>query len=344
MLPFLAKRWFLLTLVAGVAVAGFWPGVLGWTRSEWLRPQLVMALALFLSAWTMESRSLYQAIVRPWPSLWATAISYGFLPALAWVSGFYLLTNDEFRIGLMICASVPCTLASAVLWTRMAGGNEATALLTTFITTGISWFATTAWLSGTTGQEVALDIPAMMRDLALILVLPVALGQLGRTVHMFRWVAVQFRQPLSAVSRVLILLIMLRAAVLVSEQLAEKAPRLGVSTILVAGVVCLGNHLVALFGGAWSSRQLGFDRRAQIAVAIAGSQKTLPVSLALLDLYFPAQPLAVVPMLFYHSGQLIADTFIADMWARDQESGHKNQETGGDDSKSGLSNTSTTVE
>jgi sodium/bile acid cotransporter 7 len=332
MLPFLAKRWFLLTLVAGVLVAWFWPNALAWTGAAWLHPKYLMALALFLSAWTMESRSLYQAAVHPWPSLWATTISYGFLPALAWISGSHLLWIDEFRIGLMISASVPCTLASAVLWTRMAGGSEATALLTTFITTGTGWLATPLWLVWTTG--VVTDTSQMMSDLLLMLVVPVGVGQLARSVHWFRAVASRYRSVLGAVSRLLILLIMLRAAVLVSDQLSQKAAGLGVGTVLGAAIVCLGNHLAALFGGYWSSRHLGFDRSAQIAVAIAGSQKTLPVSLTLLELYFPAYPLAVVPMLFYHSGQLIADTFIADIWARrrdpddgSQDTGVKNQES-----------------
>lgn len=327
MAAFLVKRWFLLTLIAGVLVAWFWPGALAWAKSDWLRPQRMMALALFLSAWTMESRSLYQSLVRPWPALWATAMSYGFLPGFAWFTGYYLLAVDEFRIGLMICASVPCTLASAMLWTRMAGGSEATALLTTFLTTGISWFATTAWLTATTGQEVAIDTKSMMAELALSLVLPVALGQVARAFGWFRWIAVQYREPLGAVSRLLILLIVLRAAVPVSEQLSQKAAALGLGAVLAAGLVCLGTHLVALFGGAWSARRLGFDSRQQIAVAIAGSQKTLPVSLTLLELYFPTYPLAVVPMLFYHFGQLIADTFIADMWAARQGSGDSGQDS-----------------
>ena len=44
----------------------------------------------------------------------------------------------DVRIGLILVASVPCTLSTAVLWTRLAGGNEATALLTAMGTTCIS--------------------------------------------------------------------------------------------------------------------------------------------------------------------------------------------------------------
>src|SRR5262245_44229125 len=140
MISFLARRWFLLLLLGGLMLAGLRPD---WLRpaTERLRPPMVVAVALFLMAWGLDSRSLGRSLMRPLPALWALAISYGALPALAWmVSG--LMPSNDLRIGLMISASVPCTLASAVLWTRMAGGNEATALLVIMLTTCTSWAAT----------------------------------------------------------------------------------------------------------------------------------------------------------------------------------------------------------
>jgi solute carrier family 10 (sodium/bile acid cotransporter), member 7 len=312
MTAFLVKRWFLIVLLAGIAVAALSPRSLRWT--DWVRPQPVMALALFLAAWTLESRSLYLSFLRPWPALWAVVVSYLFLPALGWLTGM-LLSVVDFQIGLMICASVPCTLASAVLWTRMAGGNEATALLATFITTAMSWLATPAWLAWGTGREVQIDTAAMMTDLAVILVLPVGVGQLARAVSPLCWFATRFKPLLGVISRLLILVIMLKAAAAVSGQLSDRAAELGIVTILFTAVLCIGNHLLALFGGVWTGRLFGFDRPSRIAIAFAGSQKTLPVSLALLELYFKHYPLAVVPLLFYHAGQLIVDTFIADQWA-----------------------------
>src|SRR5262249_12557192 len=145
MRAFLAKRWFLLLLLAGLTLAGLRPG---WLRPvvEPVPPRAVVACALFLMAWGLDSRSLGRSLLRPLPALWAVAISYGALPALAWGVG-RLMPLDDLRIGLMISASVPCTLASAVLWTRMAGGNEATALLAIMLTTCTSWLATTFWLA-----------------------------------------------------------------------------------------------------------------------------------------------------------------------------------------------------
>lgn len=311
MASFLGKRWFLLLISAGGLVAWLWPDGLRWTSHA--DPQLVMALALFLAAVTLESRSLYRTLLRPWAALWATAISYGFLPALALVVGRWLLTLEDFRIGLMITAAVPCTLASAALWTRMAGGNEAAALLSTLLTTFTSWFATTLWLSAGAGSEVQLDTAGMMRGLALTLVVPVGVGQALRAWPALARSATGFKTPLGVVSRLLILVIMLRAAVEVSDRLGSGATGLGVGILLATLAVCLGTHLAALAVGFWSSRLLGIDRADRIAVAFAGSQKTLPVSLYLFDVYFSAYPLAVLPMVFFHVGQLVLDTFIADL-------------------------------
>jgi len=312
MIPFLAKRWFLLVLLVGILTAWLWPVGLGWTRL--VPPKLVMSLALFLSAWTLVRARLYAACRSPWPALWAAAISYLLLPALGWLTGG-LAPLADFRIGLMICACVPCTLASAVLWTRMAGGDEATALLSTFISTALGWLATSSWLTWTTGSQIQLDTLSMMRELALILLLPVVVGQLARAPAPLRWTATRFRASIGVVSRMLILVIMLRTALEVLGQLEHALARLGVGLLLFMAVLCVGNHLAALYFGWWSSARLGFSREAAIAVAFSGSQKTLPVSLVLWESYFRDYPLAVAPLLFYHAGQLIVDTVIADQWS-----------------------------
>src|SRR2546425_1197271 len=128
MLAFLSQRWFLCALVAGVGLALVTPhAVHAVTRH--LPPQYVVAVALFLMPWTMPSRSLAGELRQPWAALWAVVIGYGFLPGASWLLG-HLAPLPDIQIGLLLAASVPCTLASCVLWTRLAGGNEATALLT----------------------------------------------------------------------------------------------------------------------------------------------------------------------------------------------------------------------
>src|SRR5262249_25493788 len=134
---FLARRWFLLLLGAGLALALGLPGVLKpWAERLPLRG--AVALSLFLTAWGLEGSRLGGALTRRWAALGALALGYGLVPALAWAAG-PLLPLPDLRLGLLVIASVPCTLASAVLWTRLAGGNDALALLIVVLSTGLSW-------------------------------------------------------------------------------------------------------------------------------------------------------------------------------------------------------------
>ncbi len=74
MKEFLIKRWFLLLLIGGVTLAGLIPHQLR-LLTDLIDIRMVVASALFLMAWCLESRSLWETLLRPWPVLWAVAIS-----------------------------------------------------------------------------------------------------------------------------------------------------------------------------------------------------------------------------------------------------------------------------
>src|SRR5437763_11842322 len=124
MKPFLARHWFLLALLGGLVVAGVFHAAL-LAPVALLDERCVIGVALFLMAVGLEARSLGRAVWFPWPALWAVLISYAVLPPLAAAVGQLMPGRDDYRLGFLIMASVPCTLASAIVWTRRAGGNAA---------------------------------------------------------------------------------------------------------------------------------------------------------------------------------------------------------------------------
>jgi sodium/bile acid cotransporter 7 len=77
--------------------------------------------------------------------------------------------------------------------------------------------------------------------------------------------------------------------------------------LLVAAVVAV--HVALLASGFGLSKLLRFPRADAIAVAFSGSQKTMMVGAYLA---LTVGPLAILPMVAYHAGQLVIDTLIAD--------------------------------
>ncbi len=308
---FLVRNWFFQALILGVVLALACPGFFRFWTSR-LDPRPMVGLALFLLAWGLPSRSLAREAARPWASLLAVAISYGLVPAGAWLAGA-LAPLADYRIGLLLIASAPCTLGSAVLWTRMGGGNEATALLTILLSTTTSWLITNGWLTVAASANIGTaESLRIMADLLVSLVVPVGLGQLCRASPPLVRLSERARPVLSIAAQLLILSIIIKAATQVGERIHEGSTNLEAATALWAAGMCAVLHLAALAAGLGSSKLLRFDRSRQVAIGFSCSQKSLPVALILFDGFFQKDfPLAVVPLFFYHVGQLILDTAVA---------------------------------
>jgi sodium/bile acid cotransporter 7 len=151
-----------------------------------------------------------------------------------------------------------------------------------------------------------------MRALVLVLVLPVVLGQAARRLPGVPAGMARHRVVLGAVARLLVASVLIAAAVDAASQAELLSAGLVLATLAVCGVV----HLTGLLLGLWGGRLLGLARADRIAVAFAGSQKTLPVALFLYGAYYRGDyPLAVLPLLLYHAAQLLVDTLIADRLA-----------------------------
>lgn len=307
----LVERWFLVSLVGLVGLALLAPGPLA-AASRPFDPRIVIAAALAIMAWTMPTRTLGDEVRRPWGAFAAFFVSYGPLPAAGWLLGD-LIGPADLRVGFMLACSVPCTLASCILWTRLAGGNEATALLSVLVITASSPLVVPLWLAWTLGAAVHLSAGALMLDLSATVVVPMIVGQALRRIERLRHFADRRKPWLSGIAQLFILTTVVRAASAMGLRLSSEDAGIGAGAFVVCGAAAMALHLAALVGGLGACRGLGMDRARAIAVGFCGSQKTLPVSIALFDQYFKeAYPLAMVPLVFFHVGQLLLDTAVAE--------------------------------
>ena len=185
--------------------------------SVYLRNAIV-ATVLFLMALPLPIDAVWRVVRRPGAACLSSFLNMALMPLIAW--GLSNLLTGDLSVGLVLVAVVPSTMASASVWTRRAGGNDAVALVVTVVTNGICFVVTPFWL--------------------LVILL----------------------------------------------------------------------HGLGLLTGLALARAVGIGSSDRIAVAIAGSQKTLMVGLYVAIHYFGG--LVLIPLVIDHVVQLLMDTVVAD--------------------------------
>jgi sodium/bile acid cotransporter 7 len=239
--------------------------------------------------------------------LLAVLMTFGLLPLVAW--GLSRFLGDEQAAGLLVAATTPCTLASAAVWTRRAGGNDAVALVVTIVTNGICFVVTPLWLAWMIGREIQIDTAQMTQKLGLLVVLPMAAAQLLRVFRpVGRW-ATRSKTPLGVLAQCGVLSMVFLGAIRTGMQFRESDGLASVGfELVIMLVLVLVVHTSIFFVGFGLAAVFRMSRGDRIAVGFAGSQKTLMVGLQVaMDAHA-----SILPMISYHVGQLVIDTLIAD--------------------------------
>ncbi len=311
MKAFLHRQWFLLCLALVLLAGSVFSHLLEPLAKAAMVRNLSVSQVIFMTALVLETRAMWEAMRRPWAMLLAVVMSYGALPLLAWWFASFL--SSDLGLGVLVAATAPCTLASAAVWTRRAGGNDAVALIVTIVTSTICFVVTPLWLVVATGRShVEVDVGDMMWKLALLVVLPVIAAQLLRQAAAVATWADRQKRVLSVLSQCGILYIVMLGAIMCGLHLRTAGPV--EARALVGMIVCVALlHSVILFLGALAGRACGMPRGDWIAVGISGSQKTLPVGLHVAFLL--GGGVLILPVVVYHVAQLLIDTVVADRLA-----------------------------
>ncbi|MBL8888700.1 MAG: bile acid:sodium symporter [Planctomycetaceae bacterium] len=302
----LKQQWFLLALSL-VVVVGMWQATFfaPYTEGRQFR-SAVVGLVMFLTALPLPLGAFLRAVRRPQAALLASVINLGFAPLLAWP--FVKLLGPQLGGGLAVALAVPCTLSTAAVWTRRAGGNDVTAVMVTILTNLTCVVATPLWLWLMTSQIIEdFSLWEQIQRLGWLVLLPIGLAQGARCWPRLAHFASQRKPLFGILSQVGVLYIVLLGSVqsaLVwrqgqSDSLWQWLMVLALIPTIHLGLFCLGLALAR-----WT--RLGVSDHS--AVAISGSQKTFMIGAEVaLTL-----GLSILPLLIYHVFQLFADTVLAD--------------------------------
>lgn len=317
---FLIRRWFLVALAFSLCLGLGFPGPLTPLADLAALRQTIVVIVMFLMALPLETSTIWDSLRRPWAAMLATAINYGLLPVAACgtalILGCWPGVSEDMIFGILIAAAAPCTLASAAVWTRRAGGNDAAAIIVTIVTNLICFVVTPAWLYAMMGKMPSFEPLSMALKLALLVVLPIVLAQLVRPVGSIGVWASQHKTPIGVITQCGVLSMVFFGAIKTGSKLSgSPLSSIWVEIALTIAIV-LWLHIIMLFMGTGLARLMRLSREDSIAVGFSGSQKSCMIGLEVC-----AQlGVTVLPMVAYHVGQLLADTVIADRFRKTRDS------------------------
>jgi len=205
--------------------------------------------------------------------------------------------------GFVLLCLIPTTVQSNVVFTRMAGGDTAAAVVAASLSNLIGVFATPALVAWLLSANAEVNASSFVRIVVQFL-LPFVLGQLVRP-WLGAWVA-RNDGWLKHVDRSSILLVVFLAfSVGATSGVWSRVSVWSVSATVALCLVLLAaacGWLIAI------GRALGLSRPARIALLFCGSNKSLATGLPMAAVLFPPHTVAliVLPLMIYHQLQIIS--------------------------------------
>lgn len=136
----------------------------------------LFAYMTFVSALKTTLRDFARIIMKPSTSLWIIILIHGVAPLIAWGAGLLFYPNDfTMRVGLLIGSAIPIAVTS-VIWTTIAKGDVALALVTVTLDTLLIPVLIPAFFKMVLGTSIALDYRDLVVRLLLMVTIPSILG------------------------------------------------------------------------------------------------------------------------------------------------------------------------
>lgn len=324
MKKYLKNFWFLMLLVAIFAVVfvlDMEKGKVAFLKS-WM-PYLI-ALNMFLMSFSLRPEMIVKGALNYKGQAFAFVTSYAVIPALAFVAGrLFFSDNPGLFVGIIIASAVPTTLASASIWTRLSGGNDGFSMVFTIISNFAGVVVTPLIIAFVLQNSIKGDMPVeqIILKLVYILVIPVTLGQV---IRLFAGKFPEKAKPVT--SNICQLTILMVVFISVANANCRISDGCNVVSVLFTLSLAVGLvHTIAFFVCYFGGRLIKIDRPDAIALAFAGSQKTLMLGVYIAA-FFASLPcfsgdeysLIAFPMIFFHAVQLVVDVVFIELFKRNK--------------------------
>jgi len=234
---------------------------------------LTFLMILFISL-TIHPRQFALVVRQPFPVLAGLLLNFVYMPLVCWVLARLLVIDSQLAVGVILVGVVPCAGMAAV-WTALLKGDVPLGMAINALTMILAPFLIPPLMALLAGSSVAINPWSMFQQLAVILLIPLALG------ITVRWLADRFWNPkpylplmsaLSALTAVLLMFAICNVNVPLIRERWSLVPSLLGAVILIFPMGFLIPHWLGRFA---------FNREQRIAVTYSSGMKNLPIAVGL---------------------------------------------------------------
>lgn len=262
-------------------IAFCWRDGFAWTTNY---TSMFLGIAMFGMGLTIKMGDFQVVFSRPKEILIGCLAQYTVMPLLAWILAVVLKLPEDLALGVILVGCCPGGTASNVI-TYIAGGDVALSVGMTIVSTLVAPLATPSLVYVLAGAWVEVAFIAMVLSVVKVILVPVLLGILIRSI---------LGKQIQKISELLPLISVVSIVMIISGIVAVNADKIISCGMLVLGVVILHNLCGMGIGlAAAKLLKVPYDKVTAIAIEVGMQNSGLAISLATAN--FAANPLATLP-------------------------------------------------
>ncbi len=226
------------------------------------------------------------------------------MPALAYLLCKLFNLPTEIAIGVILVGCCPGGTASNVI-TYMAKGNTALSVACTSVSTILAPILTPAIFYVLASQWIDINAISMLKSILQVVLFPIVLGLLVRTI---------LKNKVDHYIQVMPLISVVAIVAIVAAIIAGSKAQILESGLMILGVVILHNGLGLLLGF-WAARIFKLPYTDCKAISIEVGMQNSGLGVALAAVHFALSPITAVPSAIFSLWHNISGSALATYWA-----------------------------
>jgi len=334
-LSLLQNYWVFLGIIVVIFLAYLFPNVGktgGYIRSEWSIKWGCVILIFFLSGLSVRTKELFEEFLHIRLHILVQIYSLLIIPFIVYGFGLLLIKlsmNKILIVGIIMLGSTCTTISTNSILTKNAMGNDRAALLNAILGNICGIFISPAiilyffknpilnLLSNTKSIENRIDYLSVIKELCLLVLIPLFLGQIIHALWTKQVIYIRNKFHLNQLNNVCLLAMLWSVfSTSFANKLFETIKTKDLFILILVNIaIYLSFSLLILIIARLPIPYWQFSKEDTVAIMFCGVMKSLAMGISLINAFFENQNqeltgLLVLPFLTYHVQQLILGTLV----------------------------------